>query len=248
MRDMASVFLWVVVLLLFPGRENASGLVIYRLGGEELPLPPEAGEQDVDFVQLGWLEVEEAQGGEIYQLDMDAQGIRALEYDPQVNIAPTAEDRGGKPILPALNGEVWDGDINTVWNATRYLCIEFRGTAGHQCREGFAQSGTTQIILGDGTMVLDRVRIEVHLSNGAELGPTPPVALAPGAVMAVNLPATPASFTGWVAHAEVGGGAEGMQTGGEHGSGGGRESGGEHGSGRESGGEHGSGGERRGRG
>ena len=172
MRDMASVFLWVVVLLLFPGRENASGLVIYRLGGEEFPLPPEAGEQDVDFVQLGWLEVEEAQGGELYQLDMDTLGIRALEYDPQVNIAPTAEDRGGKPILPALNGEVWDGDINTVWNATRYLCIEFRGTAGHQCREGFAQSGTTQIILGDGTMVLDRVRILSGLNDPAGVART----------------------------------------------------------------------------
>ena len=89
--------------------------------------------------------------------------------------------------------------------------------------------------------VLDRVRIEVHLSNGSELGPTPPVNLAPGEVMAVTLPSTQASFTGWVAHAEVGSASEGS------GSGGG-ESGGEHsGSGGESGGEHGGGGgERRG--
>ena len=75
--------------------------------------------------------------------------------------------------------------------------------------------------------VLSRVRIEVHLSNGTELGPTTPVGLAPGQVMAVTLPSTQASFTGWIAHAEVGG---------------------EHGSGGESGGEHGSGGERRGEG
>ncbi|MCY4582320.1 MAG: hypothetical protein OXE50_05905, partial [Chloroflexi bacterium] len=96
---------------------------------------------------------------------------------------------------------------------------------------------------------LTRVRIEVHLSNGTELGPTTPMDLAPGAVELVLLPATQASFTGWVAHAEVGGG----EAGGEHGSGGGGgegsesggEGGGEHGSGsRESGGEHGSGGER----
>ena len=82
--------------------------------------------------------------------------------------------------------------------------------------------------------VLGRVRIEVHLSNGTELGPTPPIDMAPGEVVAINLPATPASFTGWIAHAEVGSGGEGSQSGGEHGSGG------------ESGGEHGSGGERRG--
>ena len=82
--------------------------------------------------------------------------------------------------------------------------------------------------------VLDRVRIEVHLSNGTELGPTTPTDMAPGEVIAITLPATPASFTGWTAHAEVGAGGKGG------------ESGGEHGSGRESDGEHGGGGERRG--
>ena len=65
--------------------------------------------------------------------------------------------------------------------------------------------------------VLRQVRIEVHLSNGAELGPTTPIDLAPGEKVAVNLPATAAAFTTWVAHAEVGSGGEG---GGEHGSGG----------------------------
>ena len=88
--------------------------------------------------------------------------------------------------------------------------------------------------------VLDRVRVEVHLSNGTELGPTTPTDMAPGEVVAINLPATPASFTGWTAHAEVGTGGEGSESGGEH------RDGGEHGSGRESDGEHGSGGERRG--
>ena len=95
--------------------------------------------------------------------------------------------------------------------------------------------------------VLTRVRIEVHLSNGTELGPTPPVDMAPGQVLAITLPSTQASFTGWVAHAEVGGG-EGSESGGEGGGehGGGGESGGEHGSG--GGGEHSTGGERRGSG
>ena len=84
---------------------------------------------------------------------------------------------------------------------------------------------------------LTRVRIEVHLSNGTELGPTTPIDLAPDDVELVFLPSTQASFTGWVAHAEVGGG----ETGGEHGSGGG-EAGGEHSSGgREAGGEGGGG-------
>ena len=82
--------------------------------------------------------------------------------------------------------------------------------------------------------ILGRVRVEVHLSNGTELGPTTPTDMAPREVIEINLTATPASFTRWTAHAEVGGGGEES------------ESGGEHGSGRESGGEHGGGGERQG--
>ncbi len=54
--------------------------------------------------------------------------------------------------------------------------------------------------------VLRRVRIEVHLSNGMELGPTTPTDMAPGEVVAINLPATQAAFTGWTTHVEVGAG------------------------------------------
>ena len=74
---------------------------------------------------------------------------------------------------------------------------------------------------------LPMVRVEVHLSNGTELGPTTPTDLAPGATIDVELSAAARSFTGWTAHAEVGPG---------HGAGG--EQGGEHGSGREARGEH----------
>ena len=102
-------------------------------------------------------------------------------------------------------------------------------------------TGTVENTTGN---VLSNVRIEVHLSNGTELGPTTPVDMAPGQVLDVSLPSTEASFTGWIAHAEVGGG-EGSGSGGEHGGqSGGGESGGEHGGGGEGGGEHGSGGER----
>ena len=51
---------------------------------------------------------------------------------------------------------------------------------------------------------LNRVRVEVHLSNGTELGPTTPTDLAPGQVADVVLPATGQSFTSWSAHPEVG--------------------------------------------
>ena len=93
-----------------------------------------------------------------------------------------------------------------------------------------ARNAFTGAVQNTTSNVLTRVRIEVHLSNGTELGPTTPINLAPGQVATVNMPSTQAPFNGWVAHAEVGGG----------------EGGGEHGSGGESGGEHGPGGESRG--
>lgn len=53
---------------------------------------------------------------------------------------------------------------------------------------------------------LERVRVEVHLSNGIELGPTTPGDLAPGEKRDVKLTATSKDFEGWTAHPEVGSG------------------------------------------
>ena len=84
---------------------------------------------------------------------------------------------------------------------------------------------------------LPQVRVEVHLSNGVELGPTAPVDLMPGEAVAVRLPAGNQPFESWGAHPEVGGGN--AADGGEHSGGDGEHSGesGEHSSsgGRESG-------------
>jgi hypothetical protein len=56
---------------------------------------------------------------------------------------------------------------------------------------------------------LERVRVEVHLSNGKELGPTTPADLDPGRKRAVRLTATSGGFDGWTAHPEVGSGEQG---------------------------------------
>ena len=81
---------------------------------------------------------------------------------------------------------------------------------------------------------LGRVRVEVHLSNGKELGPTTPADLGPGEKRVVKLTATSKDFDGWSAHPEVGNEEQGgSEESGEHG---GREGGGEHG--REGSGEH----------
>lgn len=50
---------------------------------------------------------------------------------------------------------------------------------------------------------ISRVRVEVHLSNGTELGPTEPIDLAPGKKVDVELSAKGQSFNWWKAHAEA---------------------------------------------
>ncbi|MHC4499346.1 MAG: FxLYD domain-containing protein [Planctomycetota bacterium] len=64
---------------------------------------------------------------------------------------------------------------------------------------------------------LKRVRVEVHLSNGKELGPTTPADLGPRERRDVKLTATNKNFDGWTAHPEVGIGEHGHGEGpGEH--------------------------------
>ena len=75
---------------------------------------------------------------------------------------------------------------------------------------------------------LKQVRVEVHLSNGKELGPTKPGDLAPSEKRDILLPATTTSFDKWTAHPEVGEGEHshagensehGTESEGEHGRG-----------------------------
>lgn len=75
-----------------------------------------------------------------------------------------------------------------------------------------AFSGTVENTTGE---TLERVRVEVHLSNGKELGPTAPVDLAPGERTDVLLTAESRDFDRWNAHPEVGSGEHGHGDGGE---------------------------------
>ncbi len=111
---------------------------------------------------------------------------------------------------------------------------------------------TSSAFVGTVENVIERpvsaVRVEVHLSNGTELGPTERNDLAPGEKLAVKLSSSikGQDFDWWKAHAESGegvgehGGEHGVEPGGEHGGEHGVEPGGEgegeHG--RERGGEH----------
>jgi hypothetical protein len=56
---------------------------------------------------------------------------------------------------------------------------------------------------------VEKARVEVHLSNGIELGPTKRTNLKPGEQVDVKLPAIGQEFEWWSTHAEVGDSEEG---------------------------------------
>ncbi len=59
---------------------------------------------------------------------------------------------------------------------------------------------------------IDRARVEVHLSNGIELGPTKPVTLTAKKKHKVVLKATEKTFKTWSTHAEVGNNEHGSES------------------------------------
>ena len=99
----------------------------------------------------------------------------------------------------------------------------------------------TQVFVGSVTNTtgntLSQVRVEVHLDNGTELGPTKRIDVQPGQTIPVELGAFGNEFSSWVSHPEAGI-EEGHGAGGEEGTEGRSEHGGRGGEGSEAG-EHG---------
>jgi hypothetical protein len=62
--------------------------------------------------------------------------------------------------------------------------------------KGFMQNITRKTI--------EKARVEIHLSNGKELGPTKPINLKPNQKQELSIKATKASFVSWSTHAEIG--------------------------------------------
>ena len=144
---------------------DASGLIIYRFGGDALPPPDEADREGVEFHQRSWSTLDAAQGGETFRLGMDGAAIRALRYDPQVNFAPGYQDRGGKCTDEAITALVYDGDTTSAWFAAPYLCAEanqfFAGNS-----DGYGQRGGVDLFFAY-PYVIDRIRVISGLSNPA---------------------------------------------------------------------------------
>lgn len=103
-------------------------------------------------------------------------------------------------------------------SATRYSLADTYWSTRAGARLVLRYDAASRQFVGEVTNITDatlpRVRVEVHLSNGVELGPTTPMDLAPGQTVDIVLPATGQAFSTWGAHPEVGraGASEPMAT------------------------------------
>ena len=115
------------------------------------------------------------------------------------------------------SGDSDGGEANSANALARDATFdEVRGGARLVLKFDNASNSFRGIVENTSDRVLTRVRVEVHLDNGAELGPTTPTDLAPGETLDIVLPSTPETFNSWTTHAEVGSGEGGA----EHGEGG----------------------------
>ena len=175
MADLSRLLIWSLSLWASFAAGPASGLVIYRLGGEALAPPPEAGHEGVEFIQLNWTDFNPPLGGAAIDLDIDTAAIRPLERDPNFNIAPGIEANGGEHVRPNVNVEVWDGDVSTAWVAASYLC---GALSRFFCVDDFGRQGTANINLGS-PYLIDRIRIISGLTDPSKIVRTVRIYIAP---------------------------------------------------------------------
>ena len=161
---------------------------------------------------IGLTEGRDSGGARVSQEISDRGGGESGgEHGGRAEVAESGSERaeGGGGSEEATGAMLAPNETFDTTRAGARLVMSYDATAN-------AFTGTVENTTNN---ILNNVRIEVHLSNGAELGPTTPVDMAPGEVIAINLPSTPESFTGWTPHAEVGSGegagGEGHGPGGE---------------------------------
>jgi hypothetical protein len=71
-------------------------LTFYRIGGEDHPLPSEVTDGTAQFVQLGWAEGADGEGGLQDGVEFDSTGVAPLFFAANQNITPAIRELGGR--------------------------------------------------------------------------------------------------------------------------------------------------------
>ena len=143
-------------------------------------------------------------------------GLEGVGEGPGEHAGSGENGQGGESGEGAGSGEGGEESATQYTQAQTY--DETRAGARLVLRYDPATQTFTGTVTNTTDATLSRVRVEVHLSNGVELGPTTPMDLTPGQSIDISLPATGQTFATWGAHPEVGSGGESSpEGGGQHG-------------------------------
>lgn len=146
----------------------------------------------------------ESEGGEDLEGNEDREGREGGEHDEggeHGDIAGRGEHDEGSEHGEEEHGEEGEESGEYLsraqsWDATRRgIRLRLRFDSERDAFVGTVENATQATACA--------VRVEVHLVNGPELGPTERRDLAPGESTAVQLPADGNSFEQWTAHPEV---------------------------------------------
>ena len=115
--------------------------------------------------------------------------------------SPTGPSETGEPTHTESGTE--QGESGMQYGLTE-TARETRNGVDLVMRYDGGQERFTGTVTNTTNATVSNVRVEVHLSNGVELGPTPGNSLAPGQMRTVELDASGQSFTTWSVHVELG--------------------------------------------
>ena len=101
----------------------ANALVVFRIGGEDLPPPDLPEEAELEFRQLSWRDVDENRFGLAALVDLEESHLSPVHLDPDINLVPLLEEMGGWAKING--GGLWkeepqfdnlrDGDPDTAY-------------------------------------------------------------------------------------------------------------------------------------
>lgn len=106
-------------------------------------------------------------------------------------------------VAACRSGSTEPGESGVRWNANQTATDTRRGVDLVISYDATSRRFNGTVTNTTGATVTD-VRVEIHLSNGTELGPTPRVDLAAGAKQSVTLDASGQNFDWYSVHVEFG--------------------------------------------
>ena len=157
-------------------------------------------------------EVSEEHGDPESSAEHEAEQLTSRESEPEP--APRHEsDEGEGHDSGDEHGSEGEHGEESGESGIRYgvaeTAQETRSGVRLELRFDAATETFTGTVANTAAEPVSRVRVEVHLSNGVELGPTPRISLAPGETSSVQLAAAGERFETWTTHVEIGEGEHG---------------------------------------